>query len=68
MFMFICRLNDPVWVWALSFLALAVSPETLTLHLCVHFFVWFCLVLAVSTYVCLCLHFFKSTLSNLNIH
>lgn len=55
--LFIWLFNEPVWACSLNFLAIAVSQEVLALYLCVHFFVWFCLVLSACTYVCLCLLF-----------
>lgn len=68
--MFIWFLNEPVRVCAPNFLAVAVSPETVSLSLCtfrvffVFFFPLFCLCVPMCVYVCV----FQSTLSNLHTH
>ena len=61
---FIRLLNEPMWVCAPNFLALAVSQETLSLSLCT----FLCLVLSGSVPMCVYVFIFECSLSNLHIH
>lgn len=52
MCMFIRLLNEPIRVCAPKLPGFGGISGTLALYLCVHFFVWFCLVLALYVYLC----------------